>query len=127
VPLLVYSLLRLALLVVCVVGLWFAGMGPVYSLLLGAVLAFMLSYLLLARPRDRAALWLQARAEARGDRPRLSRSATEDAALEDAAVDRADAAADRPADGTVADGTALDGTALDGTAVDDPALDDTAR
>jgi hypothetical protein len=93
VPFLVYSLLRLALLVVCVVGLWFAGMGLVYALLLGAVLAFMLSYLLLAGPRDRAALWLKARAVARGDRPRLSRSATEDAAVEDAAVDGAEGTA----------------------------------
>jgi hypothetical protein len=94
VPLLVYSLLRLALLVVCVVGLWFAGMGPVYALLLGAVLAFMLSYLLLAGPRDRAALWLQARSDARGDRPRLSRAAAQDAAVEDAAVDQVDLADD---------------------------------
>ncbi len=85
-----YSLLRLALFVACTVALVFVGMGWMYAILAAALLAALLSYLLLAGPRDRAARWLQARSEARGDRPRLSRRAAEDAAIEDAAV--ADAA-----------------------------------
>ncbi|MEN1975494.1 DUF4229 domain-containing protein [Cellulomonas sp. P4] len=93
-PVVTYSLLRLALFVVCLAGLVLAGTGWLLGVVLAAVLAALLSYLLLAGPRDRAALWLQARSEARGDRPRLSRRATEDAAAEDAAVD---AATDGPA------------------------------
>lgn len=84
-----YSLLRLALFVACLAGLVLAGTGWLLGVVLAAVLAALLSYLLLSGPRDRAALWLQARSEARGDRPRLSRRATEDAAAEDAAVDAA--------------------------------------
>lgn len=82
-----YSLLRLALFVACLAGLVLAGTGWLLGVVLAALLAALLSYVLLAGPRDRAALWLQARSEARGDRPRLSRRAAEDAAAEDAAVD----------------------------------------
>nr|WP_276582053.1 DUF4229 domain-containing protein [Cellulomonas sp. RIT-PI-Y] len=85
----IYSLLRLALFAVCTVALAFAGMGWLFAVILGAVLAGVLSYLVLPGPRDRAAQWLQARSERRGDRPRLSRRAQEDAAVEDAAVDSA--------------------------------------
>lgn len=88
-PVLIYSLLRLALFAVCTVALAFAGMGWLFAVILGAVLAGLLSYLLLAGPRDRAALWMQARSERRGDRPKLSKRAAEDAAVEDAAVDEA--------------------------------------
>jgi hypothetical protein len=100
VPVLIYSLLRLALFAVCTVALAFAGMGWLFAVILGAVLAGVLSYLVLPGPRDRAAQWLQARSERRGDRPRLSRRAQEDAAVEDAAVDSASvdhAAADHAA------------------------------
>lgn len=106
-----YSLLRLALFVVCLVGLVLAGTGWLLGVVGAALLAALLSYALLRGPRDRAALWLQARSEARGDRPRLSRTATADAAEEDAAVEaaereaRADGAlergADRPGEGGV--------------------------
>lgn len=88
-PVLIYSLLRLALFAVCTVALAFAGMGWLFAVILGAVLAGLLSYLLLAGPRDRAALWMQARSERRGDRPKLSKRAAEDAAVEDAVVDEA--------------------------------------
>jgi len=87
VPVVTYSLLRLGLFAVCVVALVLAGTGWLFGVIIAAVLAGLLSYLLLAGPRDRAALWLQARAERRGDRPRLSRRAAEDAAAEDAAAD----------------------------------------
>jgi hypothetical protein len=90
VPVVTYSLLRLALFVVCLVALVLAGTGYLFGVIGAAVLAALLSYLLLQGPRVRAAEWLQARAAARGDRPRLSRSAAQDAAEEDAAVDAAD-------------------------------------
>ncbi|MFF1530618.1 DUF4229 domain-containing protein [Cellulomonas sp. NPDC058312] len=89
-PVVTYSLLRLALFVVCLVALVLAGTGYLFGVIGAAVLAALLSYLLLQGPRVRAAEWLQARAAARGDRPRLSRSAAQDAAAEDAAVDAAD-------------------------------------
>lgn len=84
-PVVVYSLLRLALYAVSAAALVLAGMGPLFALLVAVVPAALLSYLLLPGPRNRAAGWLQARSEARGDRPRLSRRAAEDAAAEDAA------------------------------------------
>ncbi|WP_158374746.1 DUF4229 domain-containing protein [Cellulosimicrobium cellulans] len=112
-PVVIYSLLRLALFVVCLIGLVLAGTGWLLGVVGAALLAALLSYVLLRGPRDRAALWLQARSEARGDRPRLSRSASADAAEEDAAVEAAeregravrpeepttDRTADRTADG----------------------------
>lgn len=85
-----YSLLRLGLFAACLVGLVLAGTGWLLGVVLAAVLAALLSYLLLAGPRGHAARWLQARSEARGDRPRLSRRATADAAEEDAAVTAAE-------------------------------------
>jgi hypothetical protein len=88
VPVLIYSLLRLALFVVATVALAFAGMGWLFAVIVGAVLAALLSYLLLNGPRDRAAQWMQARADRRGDRPKLSKRAQEDADIEDAAADR---------------------------------------
>lgn len=111
-----YSLLRLALFVVCLVGLVLAGTGWLLGVVGAALLAALLSYALLRGPRDRAALWLQARSEARGDRPRLSRAATADAAEEDAEVEAAqrgaraggtlDGGADRPGEGGVPGRTA---------------------
>jgi hypothetical protein len=92
VPVVVYSLLRLALYAVSAAALVLAGMGPLFALLIAVVPAALLSYLLLPGPRDRAAGWLQARSQARGDRPRLSRRAAEDAAVEDAAAEEAAAA-----------------------------------
>lgn len=96
-PVVTYSLLRIALFVVCLVVLVYAGTGWLFGVIIAAVVAALLSYLLLKGPRDRAALWLQARSDARGDRPRLSRAAAADAAAEDAA---ADAAGDEQPGGT---------------------------
>ncbi|GIG36039.1 DUF4229 domain-containing protein [Cellulomonas pakistanensis] len=89
-PVVTYSLLRLALFVVCAVALVLAGTGYLLGVIGAALLAALLSYALLRGPRDRAAAWLQARSEARGDRPRLSRNASADAAAEDAAVEAAE-------------------------------------
>lgn len=89
----IYSLLRLALFAVCTVALAFAGMGWLFAVILGAILAGLLSYLLLKGPRDSAALWMQARSQKRGDRPKLSRRAQEDADVEDAAADGLDQSA----------------------------------
>lgn len=85
-----YSLLRLALFVLALVVFVGLGTGWLLGVVLAALAAALLSYVLLRGYRDRAALWLQRRAEARGDRPRLSRRATADAADEDAEVDAAE-------------------------------------
>ncbi len=85
-----YSLLRLALFVVALVVFVGLGTGWLLGVVLAALAAALLSYVLLRGYRDRAALWLQQRSEARGDRPRLSRRATADAAEEDAEVDAAE-------------------------------------
>lgn len=111
----IYSLLRLALFVACLVGLVLAGTGWLLGVVGAALLAALLSYVLLRGPRDRAALWLQARSEARGDRPRLSRSASADAAEEDAAVEAAEREGragrlEEPTTGRTADRTADGGT-----------------
>lgn len=111
-PVVTYSLLRLGLFVVCLVGLVLAGTGWLFGVILAAVFAALLSYLLLKGPRDRAALWLQARSEARGDRPRLSRRAAADAEEEDAAVAAAEAST--PTDSTPTDSTPT-GTTPTGT------------
>jgi hypothetical protein len=89
VPVLTYSLLRLALFAVALVVFVGLGTGYLLGVVLAAVAAALLSYAMLRGYRDRAALWLQQRSERRGDRPRLSRRATADAADEDAEVDAA--------------------------------------
>jgi hypothetical protein len=89
VPVLTYSLLRLALFAVSLVVFVGLGTGYLLGVVLAALAAALLSYALLRGYRDRAALWLQMRSERRGDRPRLSRRATADAAEEDAEVDAA--------------------------------------
>lgn len=87
----IYSLLRLGLFGLCVWLLWWVGLGSWLAVLLAAFLAWALSYVLLAGPRDRAALQIaervQARAEARAAGHRFSPNVEEDAALEDAIVD----------------------------------------
>ena len=89
-PLVVYSVLRLALFGVCLGLLWWAGLRSWLVAIVAALLAWALSYVLLNGPRDAAARQLAERAERRrdaGDRPVLSRRAQEDADVEDAAVD----------------------------------------
>ncbi|QCB92839.1 DUF4229 domain-containing protein [Cellulomonas shaoxiangyii] len=96
-PVLVYSLLRLALFALATAVLWWAGMQSWLAPLLAAFLAWGLSYVLLAGPRDAAALHLAHRAQERRA-GRARGHAADDAAAEDAQVDavRPDAATDEP-------------------------------
>ncbi|ADG75615.1 conserved hypothetical protein [Cellulomonas flavigena DSM 20109] len=79
-PVLVYSLLRAALFLAATGLLWWAGMRSWLAPVLGAVVAWALSYVLLARQRDAAARHLAQRAEGR----RAARGSDVDAAAEDA-------------------------------------------
>lgn len=84
-PLIVYSALRLAVLAVAMAGLWAAGMGGWLLVVVAALAAWAISYVVLAGPRDRAALWLAARAERRrAAGTRFSPGVDADAAAEDA-------------------------------------------
>ncbi len=83
-PVVTYSLLRLGVFVLALVGLWFAGMGSWLLVVVAAVVAAALSYVLFGKQRVAAAQWLADRRE----RPRFSRAVEEDAAAEDAIADR---------------------------------------
>ena len=100
VPLVVYSVLRVALLLACFGLAWLAGLRSWLAVLVAALAAWALSYVLLSGPRDAAARQLaeaaERRREARG-RAVLSGRAREDAAMEDAADEAA-----RRQDGTSA-------------------------
>lgn len=85
-PVVTYSLLRLAVFVVALVGLWLAGMGSWLLVVVAAVVAAALSYVLFGKQRAAAAQWLADR-RAPGA-PRFSRAVEEDAAAEDAVADR---------------------------------------
>ncbi|MFC8191414.1 DUF4229 domain-containing protein [Cellulomonas sp. NPDC057328] len=89
-PVLVYSVLRLALFAVTTGVLWWAGMRSWLAPLLAAFLAWGLSYVLLPGPRDAAALHLAQRAEQRRA-GRVTGRAADDAAAEDAVVEAGDA------------------------------------
>ncbi|WP_233405212.1 DUF4229 domain-containing protein [Actinotalea solisilvae] len=93
---LVYSLLRLGLLAVALVALWAVGLGGWLLVVVAAVVAWALSYVLLGGPRDRAALWVAERAQARRSGPRFTPGVESDAAAEDAEA-AAPAPDDRPA------------------------------
>jgi len=90
VPLVTYSVLRLTLLAACLgLGYW-AGLRTWLLLFVAAFAAWGLSYVLLGRARDAAALYVAARVGRRsGGAPRFSATAEADAAHEDALVDRA--------------------------------------
>jgi hypothetical protein len=90
----VYSAQRLALFVAALLALFWLHLGGWLLVLLAAIIAWALSYVLLGRSRDRAALWIAERVEARrsGARP-----TDPDAEAEDA---EADAGGPRP-DGAV--------------------------
>ncbi|HWS58583.1 MAG TPA: DUF4229 domain-containing protein [Actinotalea sp.] len=64
-PLVVYSALRLAILLAALAALWAVGMGGWLLVVVAALAAWAISFLVLAGPRDRAALWLAERAERR--------------------------------------------------------------
>lgn len=101
VPLVIYTVLRLALFGGALGLLYLAGMRGWLLGGVAAVAAFALSYVLLARPRDAAARWV----EERSRRRRASSPADDDAAHEDAAVDAAAQTAYRESHGATA-GTA---------------------
>jgi hypothetical protein len=84
-PVIIYSVLRLGLFALALVGLWLAGMGGWLLVVLAAVVAWALSYVLLAARRDAAARWIADRRSA--GRPRFSPAVEADAAAEDAAAE----------------------------------------
>jgi small-conductance mechanosensitive channel len=90
----IYSALRLAIFAVLFLVLSLLNLGHwVVTAILAAVLAFLVSYLVLRGPRERAAQYLAdraARRKATGEK--FSREIEDDAAFEDAAVDEAEAA-----------------------------------
>jgi hypothetical protein len=89
-PVIIYSVLRLGLFALALVGLMLAGMGGWLLILVAALVAWAVSYALLGSRRDAAALWIAERRAA--DRPRFGAGVEADAAAEDAAA--ADAAGD---------------------------------
>ena len=104
-PLLVYSLLRLALFVACWLALVWAGLNAWIAVIVAALAAWGLSYVAMRGPRDAAAGWLAEQEAKRRGVPQLSARARKDAADEDALVDALDdevgaegAADDEPAE-----------------------------
>lgn len=86
-PVVVYSLLRALIFLAATGVLWWVGMRSWLAPLVGAVIAWALSYVLLPKQRDAAARHVAARAQQRAA-GRVSR-ADEDAAAEDAAAEGA--------------------------------------
>lgn len=87
-PLVVYSALRLALFAAALGVLWWVGMGGWLAVVVAALIAGAMSYVVLARPRDAAARWLAERAESRRRTgQRFPAGVEADAAAEDAEVD----------------------------------------
>ena len=108
-PVVVYSVLRLALLAASWLLLTWAGLHPLVALLVAAFVAWGLSYAALGGPRDAAARYLADRAAERAahaGRPVLPAHAQEDADVEDAAVDAASATG--PGEGTPPPGAPQD-------------------
>lgn len=87
VPLLKYTVMRLALFIATLWLLHFLGASPVLSLIGAALVSFLLSYLVLRGPRTALAEQVAERIERRHHRPPTA--ADEDAALEDAAIEDA--------------------------------------
>lgn len=87
-PLVVYSVERLALFAAALVGLYWLHLGGWLLVVLAALIAWALSYVLLARSRDAAALWLHDVIEGRR-RGRFARGLDADAAAEDAEASEA--------------------------------------
>lgn len=94
-PVLVYSLLRILLIVIAGAGLYLAGMRGLL-LVVGAVLiGAALSYLVLDRYRRASAEWLQARGKGH---TKVEDRIEADAEAEDALLDAQDEGAQAPAD-----------------------------
>ena len=86
-PVISYSVARLGLFALALVGLWLAGMGGWLLVLVAALVAWAVSYALLGARRDAAALWIAGRRGA--ERPRFGAAVEADAAAEDAAAENA--------------------------------------
>ena len=87
-PFIIYSVLRLALIGVLGVVLYAVGVRDLLLPLLAIVLALMLSYLVLGKQREAAAVYLAGRKQTRdATGERFSRAVTDDAAFEDNQVD----------------------------------------
>jgi len=87
----VYSLLRLGLFVLALLGLWAAGMGSWLLVVVAALVAWALSYVLLGRWRTDAATALASVRLGRGHGRRCSERGTAAPAAEDAEADAAGA------------------------------------
>ena len=85
-PVVTYSLLRLGVFLLALLGLWLAGMGSWLLIVVAALVAAALSYVLFGRQRAAAARWLAERRSPAA--PRFSRAVLDDAAAEDAIADR---------------------------------------
>ena len=85
-PLLVYSVLRLALFGACWVALVLVGLNAWLAVVAAALVAWGLSYVALRGPRDAAARWLADQDAKRKGTTQLSARARRDAADEDALV-----------------------------------------
>ena len=98
-PFIIYSLLRLALIGVLGVLLYAVGVRDLLLPFLAIVLALMVSYLVLGKQREAAAVYLAGRKKTRDETgERFSRAVTDDAAFEDSQVDTVvDGAGDRRA------------------------------
>lgn len=115
-PFIIYSALRLALIVVIGVVLYKIGLRDLLLPVTAIVLALMVSYLLLSKPREAAAVYLAERKKTRevtGER--FSRAVEDDAALEDAQVATIVAGDARPAAGSEAAGAGEPDESVPGT------------
>jgi hypothetical protein len=88
VPLLIYSLLRLALFGAALGLLYLAGLRGWLLPIVAVVVALTLSYLTLTKPRDAATRWIAARADRRAAERAVFPKIDADAAHEDAQVDQ---------------------------------------
>lgn len=86
-PLLTYSLLRLALFGAALGLLYVAGLRGWLLPVVAVVVALTLSYLTLRKPRDAAARWMATRAERRAAAREAAPRVDADAAHEDAQLD----------------------------------------
>lgn len=121
-----YSLMRVALFGLALVLLWWAGMGSWLLVVVAAGMAWALSYVLLAGPRERAARYLEARSARRAHHPgRFERDIAEDAAVEDAALESSGGERARVEDAAV-EGAAVEDAAVDDAAVEGARVQDAA-
>ncbi|MFI6425483.1 DUF4229 domain-containing protein [Promicromonospora sp. NPDC050880] len=86
-PLVIYTLLRLALFGVAFGGLYLAGLRGWLLPIVAVVVALTVSYLTLTGPRDAATRWIAARAERRAAERAAAPKVDVDAAHEDARLD----------------------------------------